>query len=68
MPQWLRNPTNIMRTQVGPLASLSGLRIWSCFELWCRPAAAMPRCSPKREKREDPRNEERLGEDGDRVS
>jgi len=25
-----------MRTQVQSLASLSGLRIWHCHELWCR--------------------------------
>ena len=25
-----------MRLQVQPLASLSGLRIWGCRELWCR--------------------------------
>ena len=25
-----------MRTQVQTLASLSGLRIWHCHELWCR--------------------------------
>ena len=29
---WLRT----MRLQVWSLASLSGLRIWSCCELWCR--------------------------------
>ena len=28
-----------MRTQVQFLASLNGLRIWCCWELWCRPAA-----------------------------
>jgi len=28
-----------MKTQVGFLVSLSGLRIWCCCELWCRPAA-----------------------------
>ena len=28
-----------MRFQVGSLASLSGLRIWRCRELWCRPVA-----------------------------
>ena len=25
-----------MRMQVQPLALLSGLRIWCCWELWCR--------------------------------
>ena len=28
-----------MKLQVRSLASLSGLRIWHCRELWCRPAA-----------------------------
>ena len=36
MTQWLTNPTRSMRTRVWSLASLSGLRIWSCCELWCR--------------------------------
>ena len=34
--QWLMNPIGIMRLQVRSLASLSGLRIWHCCELWCR--------------------------------
>ena len=25
-----------MRTQVQPLASLNGLRMWHCRELWCK--------------------------------
>ena len=29
-----------MRMQVRSRALLSGLRIWCCRELWCRPAAA----------------------------
>ena len=28
-----------MRLRVQSLASLSGLRIWCCRELWCRPVA-----------------------------
>ena len=28
-----------MRLRIQSLASLSGLRIWRCRELWCRPAA-----------------------------
>ena len=36
MTQQLTNLTSIMRTQVPPLASLSGLRIWHCQELRCR--------------------------------
>ena len=31
-----------MRLQVRSLASLSGLRIQHCHELWCRPAAVAP--------------------------
>ena len=31
-----------MRLQVQSLASLSGLRIWRCRELWYRPAAVAP--------------------------
>ena len=31
-----------MRLRVQPLASLSGLRIWHCRELWCRPVATDP--------------------------
>ena len=31
-----------MGTWVQSLASLSGLRIWRCRELWCRPAVAAP--------------------------
>ena len=30
------NPTSIMRTWAQSLASLSGLRIWRYYELWCR--------------------------------
>ena len=30
-----------MRLQVQPLASLSGLRIWRCHELWCRSCIAV---------------------------
>ena len=29
---------------VRSLALLSGLSIWHCSELWCRPAAAAPQC------------------------
>ena len=36
MAQQLTNPTSIMRTWVQYLASLSGLRIQHCCELWCR--------------------------------
>ena len=31
-----------VRLQVRSLALLSGLRIWRCRELWCRPAAVAP--------------------------
>ena len=36
MAQWLTSLPSIMRTRVQSLASLSGLKIWSCHELWCR--------------------------------
>ena len=54
MAQWLMNRLGTMRLWVHFLASLSGLRIWHCWELWlghrrgldpvllwlwCRPAA-----------------------------
>ena len=31
-----------MRMQIQSLASLSGLRIWRCHELWCRQTAVAP--------------------------
>ena len=31
-----------MKTRVRSLASISGLRIWRCRELWCRPVATAP--------------------------
>ena len=34
--QWKRTELGTMRTQVRSLASLSGLRIRHCRELWCR--------------------------------
>ena len=45
VPLWLsRLQTHLasMRMQIWSLASLSGLRIQHCCELWCRPAAAAP--------------------------
>ena len=33
--KWVKNPTGTMRMQIQSLALLSGLRIWSCGELWC---------------------------------
>ena len=45
LAQWLTNPTRIHEVaslQVWSLASLSGLRICRCCELWCRPAAVAP--------------------------
>ena len=34
--QWERIQLVSMMMQVGSLASLSGLRIWHCCDLWCR--------------------------------
>ena len=36
MAQWKQIQLGTMRLQVRSLASLSGLRIWLCHELWCR--------------------------------
>ena len=35
MAQWSANLTRTMRLWIQSLASLSGLRIWPCYELWC---------------------------------
>ena len=40
--QWKRMWQGTRRFQVRSLASLSGLRILRCCELWCRPAATAP--------------------------
>ena len=37
----LANPTSIHEDMGSMLASLSGLRIQHCRELWCRPAATV---------------------------
>ena len=42
MAQWKQIHLGTMRLQVRSLASLNGLRIWHCRELWCRPAATAP--------------------------
>ena len=34
--QWKRIQLGTMRLPVRSLASLSGLRIWHCHELWCK--------------------------------
>ena len=34
--QWKRTPLGTMRMQDRSLASLSGLSIWRCHELWCK--------------------------------
>ena len=34
--QWKQIQLVSVRTQVWSLASLSGLRIWCCHEMWCR--------------------------------
>ena len=36
MAQQLRSCLESLRMWIQPLASLSGLRIWCCHELWCR--------------------------------
>ena len=36
------NPARNHEVGVRSLALLSGLRIWRCHELWCRPAATAP--------------------------
>ena len=36
MAQWLANPTRNHEVAARSLASLSGLRIQHCPELWCR--------------------------------
>ena len=36
MAQWLTNLTSIHEDVDSILASISGLRIWHCRELWCR--------------------------------
>ena len=38
-----------MRMQVRSLASITGLKIWHCHELWCRPAATAPIQPPAQE-------------------
>ena len=39
MTQRLTNPTSVHEDVGSTLASLSGLRIWRCCELWCRLSA-----------------------------
>ena len=39
MAQWKRIWLGTVRSRIRSLASLSGLRIWHCYEPWCRPAA-----------------------------
>ena len=36
MAQWLTNPTRNREVSGSILASLSGLGLWHCRELWCR--------------------------------
>ena len=44
MVQWKRIQLGTMRFQVQSLASLSGLRIWHCHELWYRSQARLISC------------------------
>ena len=46
--QWKRIQLGTMKLQVRSLASLSGLRIWHCCELWCR---SCQECNPKKQKK-----------------
>ena len=39
MAQWKQIRLGAMRWQVQALASLRGLRVQGCCELWCRPVA-----------------------------
>ena len=42
MVQWKPIQLGTMMLWVRSLASFSGLRMWHCHELWCRPAAVVP--------------------------
>ena len=44
MVQWKRIPLGTMAFWVQSLASLSGLRIWCCRELWCRSQMGLGSC------------------------
>ena len=41
MVQWKQIQLGTMRLRVRSAALLSGLRIWSCHELWCRSQARL---------------------------
>lgn len=68
MAHWVKNLTNIMRIRVQSLVLLSGLRIWSYPELWCRSqlrsraAAAMVQASSKQTDRQTGLRERAKGE------
>ena len=44
MAQWLMNLTRKQGLQVQSLASLTGLKILCCRELWCRSQTGMEPC------------------------
>ena len=44
MAQWRQIQLGTMRMRVQSLASLSGLRIRHCHELWCRPQTRLGSC------------------------
>ena len=44
MAQWVKKPTSIWRDAVPSLASVSGLRIWCCHELWYRSQTLLRSC------------------------
>ena len=42
--QQLMNPTSIHEDAGSILASLNGLKIWRCYELWCRLQTRLGSC------------------------
>ena len=44
MVQWKQIQLRTVKLQVQSLASLSGLRIWHCRELWCKLQTRLESC------------------------
>ena len=42
--QWVKNLASIYEMWVQSLFSLGGLRIWCCYELWCRSQVRLGSC------------------------